>query len=1068
MAKKYRIKLDSGRVIGPLIVAQVVELFSKGHIHGKEEAQLFPGGDWKSIKHHQEIESEIYKQITKQEDFSDEDEDATSFRIELASKVRKESKQKKEDENKVEVAKIEKLDKESKELHHKEFEFKKEKEKEVGYDELEKNYQEKEELNKAVDTSEDVDNDEENNDSDLAEDQDLIEKTRLIRRSDLKQDIEHTVVIQRDEIPLLETPEELEEEVVEEVEEKPVEEVVSSDESTQFIDINNLLPELKKEAKNYEQELVAVDISDDKKEEIEIEEEDDEEETDNKKKLRPIAIIAIIAILAVLFHDEVEEKENINPVRVQILSPITDEIASPKEAKELFKEGALLYEQGVYLSKVKASASFRKSVEKQFSDNPALGYLIMVYGELIANSSNVQKSASVLFNLIKYSRSKILKDANMTIGAALFYSYAEKHASAIKIIENYLKISNPTPKLYSVYIELLIKNGDLDKVKKKIEKLKAIKRKPVRGYLALSSFYKLDEEYDKGLEIVKKGLNLYPQNVGLLLEYSEYILRNQDFRTLNNILKKIKVLKAENSPEYFARYLEYLGILTVQGKNVKTAALLFSTALKISKSNSLRSKLAELEVGGGQLSERLILESKAIDLIRKSKIMIKENKWKQAFQYALDAVDINRNYIPARIHFANLQSKRGYFQSAIETFETLKREFPKNAEISFMYLMALVNARKLDEAQQEVHRISNTKLKFHPDFYGIVARFYEKKERNILAVNFLRQSIDENPLRDEDYFLMAKIYMKKRQYKQAKKKLNDALTLDPLNIEYHSLFSKVLYDLEGTETAIGYLRDLLEDNPDNPVILGDIATFYYKSGQVKSFEFYKEKLKKLTNRDASFYKFMIESAIANENDLETIEYAKELVRINPSDMETRLLLGKYLAKNKKFREALGVFNSIKERLESYPKIHYFMSKVYLETKAYKKALAMGEKEIELNPGLYHGYYAVGEAHRQMKNYVKAKNNLEKAVQKNAKNVESLIALGWINRNQNYLEVARELYIRAKREDEYNPYIRKELGLIYERIGQGRLAVEELEAYLKLFPNAPDREQVQKLILIIRR
>ena len=47
--EKYRIRLANGRVVGPFIEDQIAELYSKGHIDGHEECQVFPAGEWKKF-----------------------------------------------------------------------------------------------------------------------------------------------------------------------------------------------------------------------------------------------------------------------------------------------------------------------------------------------------------------------------------------------------------------------------------------------------------------------------------------------------------------------------------------------------------------------------------------------------------------------------------------------------------------------------------------------------------------------------------------------------------------------------------------------------------------------------------------------------------------------------------------------------------------------------------------------------------------------------------------------------------------------------------------------------------
>jgi tetratricopeptide (TPR) repeat protein len=77
-------------------------------------------------------------------------------------------------------------------------------------------------------------------------------------------------------------------------------------------------------------------------------------------------------------------------------------------------------------------------------------------------------------------------------------------------------------------------------------------------------------------------------------------------------------------------------------------------------------------------------------------------------------------------------------------------------------------------------------------------------------------------------------------------------------------------------------------------------------------------------------------------------------------------------------------------------------------------------------------------------------------------------LGGIKLSERFYDVARELYLRAKREAPNDPEIRKQLAMIYRGIGQSGLAIEEYQTYLKLYPNAPDRNVITQQIRILSR
>ena len=310
--------------------------------------------------------------------------------------------------------------------------------------------------------------------------------------------------------------------------------------------------------------------------------------------------------------------------------------------------------------------------------------------------------------------------------------------------------------------------------------------------------------------------------------------------------------------------------------------------------------------------------------------------------------------------------------------------------------------------------------------------------------------------------------MRKRDYAKARSSLIKALTLMPREIEYHILYSTILYEYDSPEVAIGYLRKILESEKGNKEILGQIAILYYRNGQHKEFELYKKELEKDVLQNTRFYSFLVRASILEGNFEDVKKYSYLLLQSDPSDIEAQMLLGKAFYDTGAYLEAIKTFNNILERLKSYPQVYYYLAKIYMEQKKFEDALVLAQKEIDGNPELYYGYYIRGEIYRRMGKYPLAIKSLEKAISIDANSVETLIALGWISLRQNFVEKARELYLRAKNRDENNPEVRKQLGLIYQDIGQGALAIDELKVYLQLKPDAPDKRDIEFLIRRLSR
>ena len=134
---------------------------------------------------------------------------------------------------------------------------------------------------------------------------------------------------------------------------------------------------------------------------------------------------------------------------------------------------------------------------------------------------------------------------------------------------------------------------------------------------------------------------------------------------------------------------------------------------------------------------------------------------------------------------------------------------------------------------------------------------------------------------------------------------------------------------------------------------------------------------------------------------------------------------------------------------------------------FNKALEYAEIEVKLNPTLEFGYFVRGEANKGLKKWLDSTKNYEKAISINGKYVEALLGLAYIKFKQNFFDEARELLLRAKKREEGNPEIHKQLGYVYQSSGQSGLAVESLETYLQIYPNAPDRGQVEALVKELR-
>jgi tetratricopeptide (TPR) repeat protein len=1060
MKKKYRVKLRSGRVVGPFMASQIAELYSKGHIEGNEQCQVFPIGDWVALDQIEELARAIISTVAQTEEQLRSTSDGTHT-VALISSGQKARKQK---ENIKAVEDLKSQDDSS----FQEFKFGKNVEVKVDYQELEKKYEEKqrEKTRQLAMPKSD------------AEERASIEKTVILSRPVLS-DVEKTIITRPPPAIVKQIEDEPPEKKVDDaslkvsplVQAVPVEEEVEEDisaEKTEFFNLNEALPVLNTESKRAEKEFKRKAKKSEEEDEEHVEEiihEVAEEEvgTAKKRKMKPIVAIAFFAIFLVLMYPDSDEITEIRPNYPRIEFPVAHDFIDEVRAGDHFLRGRELLNQNTYMSKLEAAHQFRQSLRHQFRDNDSLGYLIFTYAQVLENARDQGTAANTLFRLMQIGRARQYTDVNIAKGSALFYSKKGKHQTALNIIENYVRVSEPTIELYGIYLDVAMNAGRLDQAGRIAQQLDRPGSKPLSVYLSLVRFYELTQRYDKAREVIMEASEIFSTSVPLLLQYASLSLNLNDIPHFRNVLSAIFLLEAEKSPVYYAKYLEYDGMLKASEGKVAEAASLFQQALDLRESDELRSKLSQLQVGGGEIVENLILESRVIERMNQAREEVRLRNWDRALTRAIEAADILPNYIPAQLLLVDIQSRRGYFEHALRNLERLKQVYPLNDQINYHLVRTYIRAYRIEDSEREIVVLSQTDFSKSAEYASLLGKFYHRTGNLNLAIRNYSEAIRRNPLDDLNYFELAKIYLRHRRYDESREMIAKAIELDPMNVFYHSIFAQIIYELETAPVAIGYLRGILETNPDNPKILGDIAIYYFRAGQIQEFDTYRKRLEGLRIQDESFYEFLIEASKLRGNEEDVIKYSIELIRVNPGDLTTRMTLGDYLLRLGRHEQAIAQYKEITDRLSNYPRANYSIAKAYIALRNYDQAIEYAQREIDGNPEIDSGYYVMGEALRLKQEFQEALRHLERAISINGRSVEALIALGWIYYRQNFLDKARELYLRAQREDPSVAEIHRQLGYIYRSSGQGRLAAESFRTYLQLVPNASDRQQIEALI-----
>jgi tetratricopeptide (TPR) repeat protein len=1050
---KYRIRLRNGRVIGPFLIEQLYELKAKGHILGNEEAQTFPTGQWQPLSTFEFYEGLMDPNKTTVLSSANKEE---TFVIDL-SKLRNQKNEKE----------LESLDVSA----HQPI---------IELTETIRIVQSAENKNSKsrLDVSQDDDS-EQKLMNQINQEDDQHDKTAL--NPIAQQDIERLRKLKAQNQKKLEEDEEKKRLALIEAQKVQEEQkLIEADESTQMFKLDSvrqdlmLIAQSEEEKFEIEEKEIKKKIKEKEKLEEEVDTNDDEDELKNKKKKKVFIFLGVLALIYALLNPNEEKSEklpfkHLEPV---IEFPIPFDKADLKRSKIEFNKALTFFSKGDYPNIVKAGILLKSSYENNIDDEEVLSLLVRSYAEQLKYSKeDKQTNAQVIFNMIQAKRPFLVKDPNGVIGLNLFYMAINKPEAAADVIARYLKIypKNVTTDLFAVYLLSLLKLGRIDLAQQFNAALEKAPKKNRYTYDALIEYARLNQNSDKEIEYTTKGIADYPELVGFYLKKADQMIKQRNIKEAESLLSKADDLNLEHNNTNRAQYLYLKGLTIAYKGDASTATSYFVKSLQIEDSNEIRTKLADLSSSGDTKSEtnRLIEESKAIKLTMQAKDFLEKKSYELALSYAARSADLLPGYIPSELFLAKVQLKLGLAKQALKNLESLIQKYPDDRSINLALVDAYIETYKFNDAKNRIGIISGTNLKHSYEFASANGRLYMRMGDPLLAMTWFRTSINMNPLNDQDIFYLSELFIKRAKFEEATLLLNKCIELDPVNPDYRIAYAKVVYEQQDDTAAIGYLLGLMEEFGENPKILAEIAIFYYRAGKVKDFEAYKQKLEKFHTKDKSLYEFLLKAALLDERYSEIPNLVENLLIIEPGNLEAMMTAGRVLFENGKLAEAAKWFKRIQEKLDSYPKVQYYIAKIKYLARDYDNALKDVEADLKANGDNDADLTLMAQIYVEKGDLVQAENLFKRSQKINPKSFESLMGLADISTKRNNFDLALDLYKRAMREKADESVVHRKIGDVYRLLGQGVLAVESYKLYLEMNPEASDKGQIESYINLMQ-
>ncbi len=142
-----------------------------------------------------------------------------------------------------------------------------------------------------------------------------------------------------------------------------------------------------------------------------------------------------------------------------------------------------------------------------------------------------------------------------------------------------------------------------------------------------------------------------------------------------------------------------------------------------------------------------------------------------------------------------------------------------------------------------------------------------------------------------------------------------------------------------------------------------------------------------------------------------------------------------------------------------------MGKQYTQRKEFQKAIPYLVRSVDVNNRSYSSFYALAYCAYKLNYFKEAIDAAKAATVIQPRSVNALLLYGTILRiNGNFKDAEKPLKTAAEiSKDTPVAEIHWQLALLYNRLSRNKEAVTELETYLKLMPDAPNKKEIEALI-----
>ncbi|MBA92683.1 MAG: hypothetical protein CMJ43_18575 [Phyllobacteriaceae bacterium] len=435
-----------------------------------------------------------------------------------------------------------------------------------------------------------------------------------------------------------------------------------------------------------------------------------------------------------------------------------------------------------------------------------------------------------------------------------------------------------------------------------------------------------------------------------------------------------------------------------------------------------------------------------------------DNK-KNHFQENPELIEAEKKRLSAaEYHFGMAQaySTGGQVNQAIEEYKLVLMYDPESALVHLRLAAEYIKKGSLSDAltsAKEAVRLDSNLM----DARLLLAGLYSSTQENEEALKQYQAILKNDPTHDEAAVYRAQIHLEAGKPLKAVQSLKNFIAANPKNKEsaaawyYLARVQQQTGKLKTAEASFKKALDLQKSFYQAALALGRMYEAQEKTSEaLKLYESFYENYQhqEIASRMATIY-------LKKEKYKEAIPYLEMIRAADPNDLNVRVKLGLVRMEMKEYPKAIEIFEEILEKNPGSERVLYYLGSLYEEMGDYENAIAHLKKIDHESQFFEDSALHVTFLLKKLQRRKEAKAMISEAIEKAPNYAAFYIFNASLKEEEEDIDGAVETLEKAKKRFPDHEKIRYYLGSLYDRQGETKKSIQEMEAILETNPKHAD-------------